>query len=172
MARKTDRNPKGPELSPDIALELLKDQNAKGTQFVQTQQFDEASVDAWRNQTVHILKQAFGEESFMHYAGAFWNWQTHAITSDDEYEVEMERLADVTRAFPRAMSSVTAAIETLEKVAALYESIVTAGVFRASCIKVAEAAKVALPIRSSVRSQILFCRCNRRRNWQDQERKC
>src|SRR6266404_7200315 len=32
--------------------------------------------------------------------------------------------------------------ETLEKVAALYESIVTAGVFRASCIKVAEAAKV------------------------------
>ena len=32
--------------------------------------------------------------------------------------------------------------ETLEKVAALYESIITAGVFRASCIKVAEAAKV------------------------------
>ena len=32
--------------------------------------------------------------------------------------------------------------ETLEKVAALYESIVTAGVFRASSIKVAEAAKV------------------------------
>ena len=32
--------------------------------------------------------------------------------------------------------------ETLEKVAGLYESIVTAGVFRASCIKVAEAAKV------------------------------
>ncbi len=32
--------------------------------------------------------------------------------------------------------------ETLEKVAALYESIVTAGVYRASSIKVAEAAKV------------------------------
>ena len=32
--------------------------------------------------------------------------------------------------------------ETLEKVAALYESIVTAGIFRASSIKVAEAAKV------------------------------
>ncbi len=33
-------------------------------------------------------------------------------------------------------------METLEKIAALYESIITAGVFRASSIKVAEAAKV------------------------------
>jgi len=33
-------------------------------------------------------------------------------------------------------------VETLEKIAALYESIITAGVFRASSIKVAEAAKV------------------------------
>jgi len=32
--------------------------------------------------------------------------------------------------------------QTLEKIAALYESVVTAGVHRASCIKVAEAAKV------------------------------
>jgi hypothetical protein len=88
-------------------------------ELVQKQRFDEASIDAWRNQTTHILQQALGEQSYGYYAGAFWNWQTHAITSDDEDEIEQERLADVMRAFPIAMDSLTAAIETLEKLASV-----------------------------------------------------
>ncbi len=108
---------KGPELSPDIAVELLKGQKTKGMQLIQKRQFDEASLDAWRNQTSHILQQSFGEDSYGYYAGAFWNWQTHAITSDDEEEIEGERLADAMKALPKAMDSLTAAIETLERLA-------------------------------------------------------
>lgn len=109
----------GPELSPAVAIELLKGQKVKGMELVQKPRFDEASIDAWRNQTTHILQQALGEQSYGYYAGAFWNWQTHAITSDDEDEIEQERLADVMRAFPIAMDSLTAAIETLEKLASV-----------------------------------------------------
>jgi hypothetical protein len=73
----------------------------------------------------------------MGYAGALGNWQTHAITSDDEDVIEAERLDDVKRALPGAISSLTAAIETLEKLA-------TAKVRQSSDLRTAEFEEVEL----------------------------
>jgi hypothetical protein len=62
--KRPDTNRSGPELSPDIAVDLLRGQKAKGMELVQKKQFDKASLDAWRNQTTHLLQQAFGEQSY------------------------------------------------------------------------------------------------------------
>ena len=67
-------------------------------------------------------------------------WQTHFHVG---YSPERISPGDKERTLTKILKVVSGdSTATLERIANLYESIITAGVYRASCIKVAEAAKV------------------------------